>query len=104
MPLKAPSYAAPIGTPIPLGVVDVTRETVGVPDQTPNFRRQIEMMRAELSRLEARLFERRRSRAKTPARTGRMLSPLPTLFVLALGLWAAVGLRRRDMSRSMCRG
>ena len=101
---KAPNDANPIGTPIPLGVADVIRETVGVPDQTPNFRRQIELMRKELGCLEARLFDRRRDRAGTSVRARRMPSPLPSLFVLALGLLAAAGLRRRAVTRGLWRG
>lgn len=108
MSSEAPKNAPPLGEPIPLGVVDLARETVGVPDQTPNFRRQIELLRAELGRLETSLFERRGRHADRDsskgAEPGPMLSGLSAVVVLALGLLAAAGLRRRAAPWAMGRG
>lgn len=50
----------PIGEPVPRGVVDVAHQTIGVPDQSANLRRQIEALRTDLSMLEERLRHRGR--------------------------------------------
>lgn len=108
MSSEAPKNAPPLGEPIPLGVVDLARETVGVPDQSPNFRRQIELLRAELGRLETSLFEKRSRHADRGASTGAdtrpMLPGFSAVLVLALGLLAAAGLRRRGAPWAMGRG
>ncbi len=108
MSSEAPKNAPPLGEPIPLGVVDLARDTVGVPDQSPNFRRQIELLRAEVGRLETSLFERRsRHVAQRSAKSPEfrpMLSGISAVLVVALGLLAAAGRRRRAAPWVMGRG
>lgn len=108
MSSEAPKNAPPLGEPIPLGVVDLARDTVGVPDQSPNFRRQIELLRAELGRLETSLFERRSRQADRASSKGPearpMLPGLSAVVVVALGFLAAAGLRRRAAPWAMGRG
>ncbi|ATN37700.1 hypothetical protein ACO34A_28440 (plasmid) [Rhizobium sp. ACO-34A] len=93
-----------IGEPIPRGVVDVGHGMVGVPDQAPNFLRQISFLRSEVSKLDE-CFREIRAGAYAPVtnRSGRReraafsktgaASTIKRLTGLGLVLLALGGLR-----------
>lgn len=82
----------PIGEPVLRGVVDVAHQTIGVPDQSANLRRQMKALRKDLTMLEERLRRRgRRERSSEGSLVsgpvlagGRLLGFLAILFALGL--------------------